>query len=625
MTRTLLCPFLLLVLVGGAAWGQIPGDQLGVHDLTPAGISPVKGTVSASCLYCHAPHSALAGQPLWNQTLSVNAYSGYGSTTYHQKLIQPAVNTSSKLCLSCHDGTVAPGQTVAFGKMTMSGAMGTGTKFGSDLRNSHPFSMKVPLVDSPEIAPQLFNSSPSTKDPAVKLVKNTVECTTCHDAHSQARDHTVGKFLVRDNTGGQLCLACHDPSRIVNGQPNFLANWPVNIHATATNRTLNQPYVGGYPTVAENACVSCHMPHNAAGQARLLRGADEQACLNCHNGGLGMSPPAPDVFSEFAKGGHPFPSGNYTHDRAETALLNNNRHATCVDCHNPHSSMPATMLGPPPGMRPSQAGAVGISSADGITVLSPALNQFENCLRCHGTSSGKATNAAKYGYLPVRQVTAADPLNLIPEFSPSSSSSHPVMHERSSVLPQPSLRSQMLNLDGTSSARAMGPRILCTDCHNSDDNREFGGAGPNGPHGSKFFHILERRYELGQAPAPGQWMTNLFPNPDLTVNGPYALCGKCHDLDQILANTSFSEHGRHVNDGFSCSTCHTAHGMGAQSGNASGERMVNFDVNVVAPNGAAPISYDRYTNSCTLTCHGHPHSPAAAAPGSGLSTRPLKG
>jgi len=120
-------------------------------------------------------------------------------------------------------------------------------------------------------------------------------------------------------------------------------------------------------------------------------------------------------------------------------------------------------------------------------------------------------------------------------------------------------------------------------------------------------------------------MTNLFPNPDLTVNGPYALCGKCHDLDQILANTSFSEHGRHINDGFSCSTCHTAHGMGAQSGNASGERMVNFDVNVVAPNGAAPISYDRYTNSCTLTCHGHPHSPAAAAPGSGLSTRPLKG
>jgi hypothetical protein len=53
-----------------------------------------------------------------------------------------------------------------------------------------------------------------------------------------------------------------------------------------------------------------HMPHNAAGLARLLRGADEHACLNCYNSGLGRSPPAPDVFSEFAKGGHPFLSGN---------------------------------------------------------------------------------------------------------------------------------------------------------------------------------------------------------------------------------------------------------------------------------------------------------------------------
>ena len=55
-----------------------------------------------------------------------------------------------------------------------------------------------------------------------------------------------------------------------------------------------------------------------------------------------------------------------------------------------------------------------------------------------------------------------------------------------------------------------------------------------------------------------------------------------------MNNTSFSEHARHVKqDGFSCSVCHTAHGMGAQSGTISGERLVNFDANVVAPNGAS--------------------------------------
>jgi hypothetical protein len=156
----------------------------------------------------------------------------------------------------------------------------------------------------------------------------------------------------------------------------------------------------------------------------------------------------------------------------------------------------------------------------------------------------------------------------------------------------------------------MGTQIFCTDCHNSDDNREFGGAGSNGPHGSKWTHILERRYEFSQAAGPGQLISNLFPSPDLSVIGPYGLCGKCHDLsNQITKNTSWNEHGSHINAGFSCSTCHTAHGNGAVSGTISGERLVNFDLNVVAPNGGYPISYNRSANTCALVCHQVAHNP----------------
>ena len=86
----------------------------------------------------------------------------------------------------------------------------------------------------------------------------------------------------------------------------------------------------------------------------------------------------------------------------------------------------------------------------------------------------------------MRAVSAGDPLNMIPQFAVTATSSHPVMHARSSPLPQPSLLTNMLNLDGITQGRAMGTQILCTDCHNSDDNREFGGAGPNGPHGSRW-------------------------------------------------------------------------------------------------------------------------------------------
>src|SRR5580698_9083823 len=171
-------------------------------------------------------------------------------------------------------------------------------------------------------------------------------------------------------------------------------------------------------------------------------------------------------------------------------------------------------------MRISQKDVAGISASDGVTVLTPAVNQYENCLRCHGTSTGKQVQPI-YGYFPVRAVPGGDPLNLIPQFAVTATSSHPVMHPRSSVLPQPSLLTAMLNLDGVTQGRVMGSQILCTDCHNSDDNREFGGAGANGPHGSKWTHILESRYEFSQAPAPGQLITNHFPNPDLSVAGPY--------------------------------------------------------------------------------------------------------
>jgi predicted CXXCH cytochrome family protein len=413
----------------------------------------------------------------------------------------------------------------------------------------------------------------------------------------------------------------------------------MSIHATAANRvaaqvsvennsvlssrttiTTRQASLGRYPTMARNGCSSCHAPHNVQGQNSLLRAVDDQTCLTCHNGSSNISPPIANLLVEMVapKYGHSFSVGNTPHRPHEAGLLNQNLHVTCVDCHNPHSTNRAATFPAAPTIRPSQSMVMGVSASDGVTVVSPAVNQYENCLRCHGTSTGKQATV-NFGYLPVRATSTSDPLNVIPGFSSFSTSSHPVFHDRTSMFPQPSLRSNLLNLDGRTLGRSMGARILCTDCHNSDDNREFGGSGPNGPHGSIFAHILERRYEFSQAPAPGRLVTNLFPSPTLNAQGgasggPYALCAKCHDLTQTLNNSSFSEHARHVKqDGFSCSVCHTAHGMGAQSGNISGERLVNFDTRVVAPNGGAPISYSHATNSCSLTCHNHPHQLRSAA------------
>jgi predicted CXXCH cytochrome family protein len=603
---------LLIVLSAGKLRAQVTGDVIGVHDLGPGTKSPVVGARPDFCMYCHAPHSGIGGRtPLWNQTLSNEVYTPYTSSTEQNKDTQPVPGADSSLCLSCHDGTVAPGTTSVFGKVTTIGSMSPQDVFGANLTPSHPFSMALPMKDSIDLVASLVSQG-KTADPLgqIKLVNGNIECTTCHSAHIQARDMLSQNFLVRDSQNGAMCLACHDPNRQMSGKVNPLAGWSTSIHNTSTNRLTPLANVGSYPTVMQSACIGCHAPHNAAGAVRLLRGANDQDCIACHAGGNNISPAPPSIFAEYTtpKIGHPVPTTNNQHDAVEAVLLNNNRHATCVDCHDAHSANPVKTFPPPPLIRVSQQGVAGISANDGVTVENPAVYQYENCLRCHGTSSGKAANSI-YGYLPVRGVSAGDPLNLIPQFSVNAPSSHPVTHVSNSALPQPSLLTNMLNLDGVTQGRTMGNQILCTDCHNADDNREFGGVGPNGPHGSKWTHILERQYIASQAPGPGQMITNLYPNPDLSVNGPYALCGKCHDLPgQVIKNTSFTQHSSHINAGVSCSTCHTAHGNGANSATVSGQRLVNFDVNVVGQNGPTPITYNRPANTCVLACHGEAHN-----------------
>lgn len=615
----------------------------------------------------------VAQTPLWDQQLSsVQSYTLYSSTT----LVNTdngalTLGTNSTLCLSCHDGTVggstsflSPGHLVPYGNISMSGSWYAGDMLGTNLSTMHPINFVLPLQAASDLVASLTANPPSTADStgAVQLINGNVQCGSCHNPHVQNTD-PGGYFLVINNTSSALCLACHSTvptgsttgmglrSDAVTGQtafrataasqgtnpkaskPNPLDGWRTGIHATATNRvpkqvTLetsstsstgstpikSQETLGTYGTVAKNACSSCHAQHDAQGGHSLMRVPDDQDCIVCHNGSSSTSPPLANILAETVapKYGHPFTPANSGHLPSEPALLNRHLHDTCVDCHNPHTVTRVASFPAPPAIRPSQAAVMGVSDTDGVTEVYPAINQYENCLRCHGSSIGKVEEPV-YGYLPIWAAAASDPLNVIPQFSTLATSSHPVFHDSTSPLPQPSLRSNMLKLDGMTMARSMGVRILCTDCHNSDDNREFGGQGPSGPHGSIFPHIFERRYESAQAAFPGGPVTNLFPNPSLSAEGgpgggPYALCAKCHDLNQILSNTSFSEHARHIQkDGFSCSACHTGHGMGAQSGSISGQRLVNFDIKVVAPNGGTPISYNRATNSCSLLCHGKDH------------------
>jgi predicted CXXCH cytochrome family protein len=196
-----------------------------VHNLSVTGPGTVKATSESDvCIFCHTAHHSNGATPLWNHNLSgVTNYIVYSSSTLDALgLTVPQPNGSSRLCLSCHDGTIALGSvsssTTPLSMQNGVTTMPTGpNNLGSDLSGDHPISF---VYDE-----ALAAKDPQIKDPAtltgkVKLDhENRLQCTTCHDPH----DNQFGNFLVMDNTGSVLCLACHD-----------VADWPGSAHSMSS-------------------------------------------------------------------------------------------------------------------------------------------------------------------------------------------------------------------------------------------------------------------------------------------------------------------------------------------------------------------------------------------------------
>ena len=300
---------ILIAVLAASSLAQSPPttDVLGMHNLSISSGASVYSQGSLGCTFCHAPHSGLgANTPLWNQKLSTASYVPYSSTTDpNQGNTKPTLGVTSSLCLSCHDGTVGVGQSAAYGQLPTVGAMAAVDSFGTTLTGSHPFSLTPPLKDAPNLVASLATQG-KTADPtgAVKLINGNVECTSCHDPHVQNTDRIAQSFLVRDSSSAQMCLACHDPNRVVQGQVNPLAGFINSIHQTAANLVSPDAHAGPYPSVGVNACSSCHMSHNSVAPARLLRPATPaapsydpvtQSCMTCHAGGTYLSPAAPKI------------------------------------------------------------------------------------------------------------------------------------------------------------------------------------------------------------------------------------------------------------------------------------------------------------------------------------------
>ncbi len=198
-----LCLFLFFIASVSFGFSQITGSA---HDFS----GDAWNTTGQICIVCHTPHNAdltVATAPLWNhEVTAVAAYTLYSSATLDATVGQPG--NESKLCLSCHDGTVALEN---FGGTTTGTNFITGsTLVGTDISDDHPISFvydaALATTDGGLHDPTTTNSGLGGTISSDMLFASRMECASCHDVH----DNINGMFLRINNAGSALCLTCHD-------------------------------------------------------------------------------------------------------------------------------------------------------------------------------------------------------------------------------------------------------------------------------------------------------------------------------------------------------------------------------------------------------------------------------
>jgi predicted CXXCH cytochrome family protein len=552
----------MLALLPAHSAGGIESVISSKHNLSVSGPGDLKAaTETEICIFCHTPHRGTGETPLWNHTLSSATYTPYTSSTMKAAIGQPT--GASKLCLSCHDGTVALGLVNSrSGPIEMQNGATTmpagRSSLGKDLSGHHPVSF---TYDSALATQDGQLKDPSLLKDKVRLDHNQqMQCTACHDPHN----NEFGKFLVQDNYASALCVNCHSPE-----------GWSGSAHRTSS-KTWSGAGVNPWPntsatTVAANACENCHAPHAAGTKPRLLNFVNEEMnCYSCHSGNVA----ALNLQNEFNKiSVHPITATAGVHDPVEDPV-NPPRHVECADCHNPHAANSAPAA--PPNVSGALASVVGVTAAG--SVVHPLTREYELCFRCHGDSLARGP-----AYV-TRQFVET---NLRQAFWVNNSSFHPVVASGRNP-----------NVPSLLSPYTSGSVISCTDCHNNNQGPGAGGTGPRGPHGSIYTPLLERRLETTDGTLE-------------SVNA-YALCYKCHSQTSILNDDSFKGHFRHVvTDKIACTSCHDSHGVAGQA------NLINFNTTYASPSANGRLEFVKtgtFRGTCSVTCHGTDHAAQTYSP-----------
>ena len=248
MKKSILISFVigLVLAMGSVAMAITPGAGITgtLHDLSSTGSGGIaigQATETRICIFCHTPHFAAKASdftgvnatvkyfPLWNHEMSTATYQTYTNGTDVPNMVSAQLNAVlgqpggvSKLCLSCHDGSIAinsyghyqSNPTVGAGSGSTGIIMPGSYKIGGsgDLSNHHPVGFNYANVSA--VDDEIYDaSSPLNGGTGLTindvLWNGNVECVSCHSVHNKKNEGF--KFLwVNDNNGSALCLSCHN-------------------------------------------------------------------------------------------------------------------------------------------------------------------------------------------------------------------------------------------------------------------------------------------------------------------------------------------------------------------------------------------------------------------------------
>jgi predicted CXXCH cytochrome family protein len=216
----------------------------------------------AACTSCHDPHVQPKGQVgLLLPAKHLPFARGECTSCHVQKGAAQLVKTGSDLCITCHDRGGWVGR-----KNTHLPVTGN-----RQCLNCHGAHGGVGTPDLNAVGDQLCFNCHDRKGFEGPVIHPAMQkgCVTCHDPHG-----SDGPRLMKERSIEDQCRKCH-------------ADMSKHYHKTSSDR----PDPSGRPLT----CTSCHPPHAAKYEGLLIRDAQRDLCIQCHDPSMGPMPHAPGV------------------------------------------------------------------------------------------------------------------------------------------------------------------------------------------------------------------------------------------------------------------------------------------------------------------------------------------